>query len=489
MICKSVGGSVGLVESVMSNRDFVRYVENRLIASISFREFSRFDSIRNICQLPQELGCVDSYNRLRGFWDVRFSTAEQVVITMTHKIDVQRLNKAICHAGEHMGYYIRPCHRTRNEPGLQYYIGESAERWYTAWGEGDDQLAEFEDAVAPDLVINIDTELVPSTVRCSREIWHVLQASWSEPVQMNMFDCRSGKNDPVAITESSVLPGLSSDVLQELTKDKKCERLGIQWGSPPIKHPESNLRSEDVQEVIRHGPVLSLDIDGVLAPVWGVRSPFPETPPGFVRGAQDAEAHQAMNGWLERLSSVFPTIVWNSSWGHMARGFAESTGLDCAIGWPSIYLSAWNLQQGDILEPPHHHKIYGLMTKVDPNVPLAVLDDDHIGGRLHTQVGECLLSRPGPTLIVAPNPLTGIGTALVEKLEAWAREPYHNRCIMGMYGTGKNLNCFWRHGNCDDPYGYGQEGMGWIEREREGGRPDEQRLTHWREGWWDKIVP
>ena len=408
---------------------------------------------------------------------------------MIGEIEIRQLDRAVRKAGKHFGYYVRPCQRTRNESDLYYYIGESAESWYAAWGEGDNQLVEFENAVPPDLVITTGTGPVPSAAHLGHEIWQVFEGQYPKPMQIKMFDCRAGEEDPVAITESSLLPGLSSDAFNMLRKYGSCEHLGIGHGSPSPKYPESDQRSNNVQDTIRQGPVLSLDIDGVLAPVNNGLSPFPETPPGFVYGAQGAEAHQAMNGWLERLGSVFPTIVWNSSWRTNARSFAETTGLACAIDWPSIFLSPLRQRIGEFLEPPGLEKLYGLMTMVDPNVPLAVLDDDHVGNKQHAQVGECLLSRPGPTLIVAPNSLTGIGAALVEKLEAWAREPYYTSCIMGMYGTDNygEPSCFWRHGNCDDPYGYGQLGTGWVERE--GGRPDKERVARWREEWWDKMVP
>ena len=263
-----------------------------------------------------------------------------------------------------------------------------------------------------------------------------------------------------------------------MSHDRRFEPPG---GLPTPQFARNGQSAVVVEGIIRQGPVLSLDIDGVLAPVArGGGSPFPETPPGFVCGTHGAEAHHRMNGWLQRLAAVFPTVLWNSSWDVNALGFAETTGLDCAFGWPSIFIFGPHPVR-DFIDPPGYAKIYGLATQVDPSLPLAVLDDQHAGDL----AAECLLARPGPTLVVAPNSLTGIGGALVERLEAWGRNPHHTGCVMGMYGIGDGWQespCFWRHGNCDDPHGFGTPGTGWMERDD--GRPDGEKVNRWRT-WWD----
>ena len=417
-----------------------------------------------------------------------------------------KLFKAVQKAAWYLGQHVRACHRTRTEPGLQFYIGVAAERWYTAWGKSDEHLVDFEKAQAPNLFIAFYRKAVDPNVllgnfgavgaaNATTEIWQVIDDDSSSIMQINMFEWRDrrGAREPnalVALNSSNLLPEITPAALMELMQKGFCTDPYIACGSPEPKYLGNRGYSADVQEIIDQGPVLSLDIDGVLSPMSHnlCRSPFPTTPPGFVCGVRGAETHQTMNDWLCRLAAVFPTIVWNSSWGGSARGFAQSTGLTVAVDWPNIHANlSWKYKPREFLDPPNNEKLHGLMTKINPHLPLAVLDDHHVGYKLHAKAGECLLSRPGPTLVVAPNPQVGIGVAMVDKLVDWAREPYHTRAIMGMYGHESRYGdspCFWRHGNCADPHGYGQPGTGWVERE--GGRPIETRLLSWRKGWWDR---
>ncbi len=409
-----------------------------------------------------------------------------------------KIASAVERAGWHLGQHVRASRRTRTEPG-HMYIGAAAERWYNAWGKGDEQLAAFEKAEPANLFITVSEKSTNPNVslgnfeavvnrNAATEIWQVIEGDRDTPMKINMFECCEA-SEPMAIDSSNLLPELSPPAIIELMESGSCTDPCIGRGSPDPKYPVDRKSSTDVQEIIGQGPVLSLDIDGVLAPVRQGRSPFPTTPPGFVCGAIGAEVHQAMNDWLCRLAEVFPTIVWNSSWGGKARQFAQSTGLTVAVDWPSIYGELiWGNEPKEFLDPPNDQKLHLLMTMIDPHVPLAVLDDQHVGNRFNDSAGECLLSRPGPTLVVAPNSQVGIGASLVDKLVEWAREPYHTEAIMGMYGHEEYFDspCFWRHGNCADPYGYGQPGTGWVEREN--GRPDEAKLTSWRKGWWNSVV-
>ena len=57
--------------------------------------------------------------------------------------------------------------------------------------------------------------------------------------------------------------------------------------------------------------------------------------------------------------------------------------------------------------------------------------------------------------------------------------------VMGIYGIGDSWRespCFWRHGNRDDPHGFGAPGTGWMGRDD--GRPDGEKVNRWRT-WWD----
>lgn len=64
-----------------------------------------------------------------------------------------------------------------------------------------------------------------------------------------------------------------------------------------------------------------------------------------------------------------------------------------------------------------HWKLAAIDAATEPTGPLAWIDDG-----LDAGCHEWAAARPGPTLLVATEPPTGLGRAEVDRLVAWARE-------------------------------------------------------------------
>jgi len=174
------------------------------------------------------------------------------------------------------------------------------------------------------------------------------------------------------------------------------------------------------------GSVLSLDIDGVLAPLgqsWEGEGFDLNHPPSWFGCPHDARTplHPRMPGWMLRLMDAYTHVAWNSSWGPTAAYFGYDL-LPPAAQWPTLY--DWDLP----LDETTHMKAQNLLDHVASDVPLAVVDDDAaswMGGYRSRKANlvELLESRSAPTLIVVPGPHVGLTAMGVEKLLQFAGNP------------------------------------------------------------------
>lgn len=153
-------------------------------------------------------------------------------------------------------------------------------------------------------------------------------------------------------------------------------------------------------------PLLLVDVDGVIS-LFGFA--LDERPVGRFLMV-DGIAHflsGTASDHLRELSAVFE-LTWCTGWEEKANDYLpHALGLDGPL--PYIPLS------GDAV-PGAHWKLAGIDARVEPNRPVAWIDDAHDEACV-----AWAAARPGPTLLVGTEPPTGITADHVARLRDWAR--------------------------------------------------------------------
>ena len=155
-----------------------------------------------------------------------------------------------------------------------------------------------------------------------------------------------------------------------------------------------------------HKPLLLVDVDGVIS-LFGFT---PDERPAGAFLTVDGVLHylSAVAGdHLRRLSQPFE-LVWCTGWEERANEYLPSA---LRLPGPLHHLTfdgvpGWG---------ERHWKLDAIDAYAGPARPLAWIDDDHEGCR------EWARGRPGPTLLLTTDPLTGITAGHVAELERWAR--------------------------------------------------------------------
>ena len=78
------------------------------------------------------------------------------------------------------------------------------------------------------------------------------------------------------------------------------------------------------------GPVLCLDIDGVLSPLgqdnrYDLHAPTPGFIP-VVGAGNTMQVHPALPGWIDELAQAFAHCVWVSTWRERCRRLPSARG-------------------------------------------------------------------------------------------------------------------------------------------------------------------
>lgn len=213
--------------------------------------------------------------------------------------------------------------------------------------------------------------------------------------------------------------------------------------------------TQPVRERFDQGSVLCLDIDGTSAPT-GKNACFDvdELNRGFRSFMVDdfpIHAHPALSAWVDELEAAYTHCAWISDWGEECIRFARGAGVACGVKWP--YLEA----------PPnylrHWHKLDAVTCWVDPDVPVAVVDD-HLAPQEFSTVDEHILQairifleRPGPTLLVAPAQEIGLTRPAVDLLCWFAKHPNDPMfTVRGVHRLNPNMAMRW-----PDPLPHGLE--------------------------------
>jgi hypothetical protein len=155
-------------------------------------------------------------------------------------------------------------------------------------------------------------------------------------------------------------------------------------------------------------PLLLVDIDGVIS-LFGFD---PSRPPAGRFEIVDGIAHflSATAGeHLRALGDDFE-LAWCSGWEEKANEYLP-LALGLAGPLPHVLFDPCERPAGA------HWKLAAIDGHADQHRPLAWLDDAH-DERCVTWAAR----RPGPTLLVATDPRTGLGDAQVSQLRAWARQ-------------------------------------------------------------------
>ena len=189
-------------------------------------------------------------------------------------------------------------------------------------------------------------------------------------------------------------------------------------------------RTLPVQGRLNEGPVLCMDIDGAAAPT-GSNPRFDVDNPhkGFVTfdvGDFPLAVHPALPGWFDELEQAFAHCAWVSDWGPECILFAQGAGLARAALWPHLE-APMNLPPN---APLTWHKFDGVRHCVDPQVPVAIVDDfmapqtgrDAEADYIKQDIIR-FAQRSGPTLLVAPAQEIGLTRTLVDLLCQFARNP------------------------------------------------------------------
>ena len=202
--------------------------------------------------------------------------------------------------------------------------------------------------------------------------------------------------------------------------------------------------------MITEGPVLCLDIDGVSSPLGqGGRFDIENPPPGFLADGV-MQWHPALKDWFEQLEKSYRQVTWISSWNTMCAGFAQDVGSAPGQSWPTLF------SLYDEVPSEKCRKIFCCMKWIDEKVPLAVVDDHFC--IFDEEELDRLYSRSGPTLVISPDKMIGLGQALINLLVKFANEPWQSRFEPRhpwvMY-SDKRLK--WEDGSTLDPKGWPTE--------------------------------
>ena len=194
------------------------------------------------------------------------------------------------------------------------------------------------------------------------------------------------------------------------------------------------------------GPVLCMDIDGTSAPT-GKNACFDvDLPPlglrFFMVDDFPLSVHPRLPTWFDELSAIYTHCVWISDWREECVRFARGAGVARGVKWP--YLEA----------PPnylrHWHKLDAVTYWVDPDVPVAVVDD-HMAPQNLSPMDEHILNaiqlfleRPGPTLLVAPAQEIGLTRPAVDLLCWFARHPNDPMfAVSGVHRLNPDMTMQW----------------------------------------------
>ena len=178
---------------------------------------------------------------------------------------------------------------------------------------------------------------------------------------------------------------------------------------------------------ITKGPVLCLDIDGVVSPcAQDFRFNINAYPEGFIdvegMPGGPVQVHPALPRWLAALEEHFTTCLWVTTWRYRARWLMDALELAGPAEWPYILPVDTPHFPGDHID---FYKLEAARAWVDPAVPVAVVDD-HLGGSdrfAHKEDVDAFLTRPGPALLLAPDEHIGLTDNIVDELCRFARDP------------------------------------------------------------------
>jgi hypothetical protein len=154
-------------------------------------------------------------------------------------------------------------------------------------------------------------------------------------------------------------------------------------------------------------PILLVDVDGVLS-LFG----FGAAPPaGLLATTVDGMPHllsDTAGPLLERLAATFE-CVWCTGWEERAEEHLPRL-LGLPGGWPHLSFERSESQ------PARHWKLTAVEARAGAERPLAWIDDA-FDDTCHAWAA----ARPGPTLLIATEPASGLTHDHVTRLERWAR--------------------------------------------------------------------
>lgn len=152
-------------------------------------------------------------------------------------------------------------------------------------------------------------------------------------------------------------------------------------------------------------PLLLLDVDGVLS-LFGFD---PRRPPAGPFVSVDGIPHllsTAAAAHVAALADAFE-LVWCTGWEEKA-----DEHLPFALGLPA---GVPHLTFDSAPVPGRHWKLNAIEAHAGPDRPLAWVDDGH-----DRECHDWALARSGPTLLITPEPATGLTAAHRDRLLAWA---------------------------------------------------------------------
>lgn len=226
--------------------------------------------------------------------------------------------------------------------------------------------------------------------------------------------------------DNPVLDHFSLSDAQELTVRYDA---GIWSGHvPPHASPEHffrtcSMRTYELEEAITEGPVLSLNIDGVLS-LGEMNGRHSNRPNGFYRytaGVQDRTVvwHPRLLDWLGELNDTYAQIAWNSSWFNVSGQMGACIGAEFAENWGLLSSKP---------EVPGRERFSEKTLRgycgVALDVPLAMVDDQFLGD---PSVRDLISARSAPTLVLIPNPAIGLGRTAVDLLLEFATDPWQEK--------------------------------------------------------------
>jgi hypothetical protein len=155
-------------------------------------------------------------------------------------------------------------------------------------------------------------------------------------------------------------------------------------------------------------PLLLIDVDGVVS-LFGFDH---NAPPAGRYQLVDGIAHflsEAAGGHLRRLDGEFE-LAWCTGWEEKANDYLP---LALGLAGPLPYV----LFDDGTRPTRAHWKLGAIDRHVDPDRPLAWIDDAHDDG-----CRTWATARSGPTLLVTTDPAVGLTEAEVDRLLAWAKD-------------------------------------------------------------------